>query len=201
MAVLPPAAIFYVQKATATYRYPATDVPAIPAQRVAIVFGAGVRPDGSLTPMLRDRVEAAVDLYQTGKAQKLLMTGDNSEEYYDEVTAMKRYAVARGVPAEDITLDYAGFSTYESCFRARAIFGVQQGLLITQDFHLPRAVYTCRQLGIDAVGVGTPDWERYSRRVMEYYTVREYLATFKALWDVHITLPPPTYLGPFEGIS
>ena len=89
---------------------------------------------------------------------------------------------------------------YDSCYRARVIFGITHAVLVTQRFHLPRALYTCLQLGVDAVGLGTPDWGVYSSGVMAYYSVRESLATFKALWDLHITRPPPTFLGPFEGI-
>lgn len=195
LALLP----MYVAAATNGQRY--NSVAQTPSERIAIVFGAGVRPDGRLSRMLADRVNAAVELYQLGRARKLLMTGDNSRAEYDEVTAMRRYAVERGVPEEDITLDYAGFSTYESCYRARAIFGVTQAVLVTQRYHLPRAVYTCRQLGVEAIGLGTPDWGEYPQALLLTYTARETLATLKALWDVHITRPPPTFLGPFEGIK
>lgn len=197
LAALPFALLAYVDAATAEHRFEArSDVP---HARVALVFGAGVRADGRLSPMLADRVEAAVELYRLGQVQKLLMSGDNSRPDYDEVTAMRRYAVDRGVPERDITLDYAGFSTYESCYRAREIFGVQRAVLVTQRYHLPRAVYTCRALGVDATGVGTADWERYPA-VMPRYSFRESLATLKALVDVHVTRPRPTFLGTFEGI-
>jgi vancomycin permeability regulator SanA len=197
--LLPCALVLYVGMATATRRY--TDPAEVPARRVAIVFGAGVRPDGRPSPMLADRVEAAVQLYQLGRVQKILMTGDNSRIGYDEPTAMRRYAERLGVPAHDITLDYAGFSTYESCYRARAIFGVQQAILITQRYHLPRALYTCRSLGIDGVGLGTPDWQRYRTVLMSIYTLREALATVRAVWMVHGAQPLPTFLGPYEGIA
>jgi vancomycin permeability regulator SanA len=189
----------YVAGATRSRRYDSGSD--LPAERVAIVFGAGVRPDGRLSRMLSDRVNAAIDLHRTGRVQKLLMTGDNSRVDYDEVSAMRRYAVERGVPAADITLDYAGFRTYDSCYRARAIFGVTEAVLVTQRYHLPRAVYTCRQLGVDAVGLGTPDWGAYPEALLVSYTAREVLATLNALWELHITRPPPMFLGPFEGIS
>lgn len=200
------AAAVYVAAVTRPYRY--ADPAQVPARRVAIVFGAGV-VNGVPTPALAERIRGAVDLYKRGRVQKLLMTGDNSRRNYDEVTAMRRYAVSLGVPENDITLDYAGFSTYESAYRARVIFGVNEAVLVTQHYHLPRAVYTCRQLGIDAVGLGMPDWTydrahmvvRYPRRLMVIYTVREFLATFKALWEIHITRPLPTYLGRYEGID
>jgi vancomycin permeability regulator SanA len=188
----------YVAMATSAYRY--DNLAALPARRVAIVFGAGVRPDGRLSPMLADRVGAAVELYQLGRVEKLLMTGDNSRIDYDEVTAMRDYAIERGVPASDITRDYAGFRTYDSCYRARAIFGVEQATLITQRYHLPRAVYSCRQLGVEAIGIGTPDWGIYRDALLLQYSLREALATGQALWELHITQPQPMFLGPFEGI-
>ncbi|MDX2098498.1 MAG: ElyC/SanA/YdcF family protein [Leptolyngbyaceae cyanobacterium bins.59] len=189
----------YVIAVTQANRY--TTEEKVPPRRVALVFGAGLAPDGTVSSMLGDRVSAAVNLYKLGRVQKLLMTGDNSEAYYDEVTAMKRYAMILGVPEADITLDYAGFSTYESCYRAIEIFGVQQAVLVTQKYHLPRSVYICRQFKIDAVGLGTPDWETYGHVRMIPYTVREGLATIKALWFVHATRPQPTFLGPYEGIK
>ncbi|HEY0601807.1 MAG TPA: ElyC/SanA/YdcF family protein [Herpetosiphonaceae bacterium] len=197
--LLPLMSSWYVATATAQQRY--SLIEQVPQQRVAIVFGAGVRPDGRLSRMLAERVQAASDLYQAGRVEKLLMTGDNGRVEYDEVTAMKRYAVELGVRAEDITLDYAGFSTYESCVRAKDIFGVAEAVLVTQRFHLPRAVYTCQVLGITAIGLGTPDWGTYREDLLLQYTFRESLATLKALWEVHVTRPEPTFRGPFEGIS
>ncbi|MCC6627287.1 MAG: YdcF family protein [Chloroflexi bacterium] len=197
--LLPLLLVVAVQIGTAGRRY--SDPAQVPPARVAVVFGAGVRPDGTPSPMLADRIQAAARLYQAGRVQKLLMTGDNGQPDYNEVAAMRRAAIAAGVPAADITLDHAGFSTYESCYRAAAIFGVRAAVLVTQDFHLARAVYTCRQLGVDAVGLGTPDWGVYSPQLMLTYTLREALATLNALWQVHLTQPTPTYLGRFEGIA
>ena len=188
----------YVSVATKDDRY--TGTTSIPSKPVAVVFGAGVYSDGTPSPMLADRINGAVDLYRQKKIRKLLMTGDNSTQDYDEVSTMKRYAIAQGIPEKDITLDYAGFSTYESCYRAKAIFGVTQAVLVTQRYHLPRAVYTCQQLGINAVGLGTSDWETYGTPVMVPYTLREVLSTLKAVWQVKIAHPQPTFLGPFEGM-
>ena len=198
--------VAYVVATTHAYRY--ADPAQVPVTRVALVLGAGVVGDYP-TPSLAERVEGAAQLYRLGRVQKLLMSGDNSRQDYNEVAAMRRYAMELGVPAGDITLDYAGFSTYESCYRAREIFGVRQVVVVTQHYHLPRAVYTCRRLGIDAVGYGLPDWTRdrahmtiaYSRRDQVRYSGREVLAILKALWQVHVTRPLPTYLGPFEGIG
>jgi vancomycin permeability regulator SanA len=186
----------YVAAATGNRCY--DQITKVPPHRVGLVFGAGVRPGGRLSPMLAERVDAAIELYQAGRIHKLLMSGDNSQVNYDEVSAMRQYALDRGILAEDITLDYAGFSTYESCYRARAIFGVREAVLVTQQFHLARAIYTCQELGVDAVGYSVRDWGVYSNRMLSFYTLREVLATVKALWQVHITQPLPTFLGPVE---
>ena len=175
------------------------DVTSAPEEPVAIVFGAGIDSPDRLSLMLADRVQAAVQLYHEGRVHKLLMTGDNGRTSHDEPTAMQNYAMAHGVPADDIVLDYAGFSTYESCYRARTIFGITHAVLVTQAYHLPRALYTCRGLGIDVVGVGTRDWGVYSLDMMTVYTLREGPAILKALWEVNVTHPLPTFLGPYEG--
>ncbi len=170
-----------------------------PPEPVAVVFGAGITGKDRLTPMLADRVKTAVELYQLRRVEKILMTGDSGRMTHDEATAMQHYAVARGVAKQDIALDYAGFSTYESCYRARVIFGVRRAILVTQQYHLPRAIYTCRELGIQAVGVGARDWGVYPDMLMTSYSLREGLAILKALWDVHVARPLPTFLGPYEG--
>ena len=199
-AILTPVALnYYVRVATSDRRY--SEAVRVPAQPVAIVFGAGLWQDGTPTPMLADRVQAAVDLYNQSRVNKILMTGDNSSSDYNEVKAMQEYAVEHGVSLTDITLDYAGFSTYESCYRAKEIFGVTQAVLVTQKYHLPRAVYTCSNMGIETVGLGTPDWGKFETDSMRYYFARELLAVLKALWEVHVTRPKPTFLGPFEGIE
>ena len=198
-AIAPLALNYYVRLVTSNYLR--TDVAKVSAKPIAIVFGAGVWEDGTPTPMLADRVQAAVDLYKAGRVDKLLMTGDNSSADYNEVQAMQDYAEAQGVPINNIILDYAGFSTYESCYRAKEIFGITQAVLVTQNFHLARAVYTCRQLGVEAIGLGTPDWGKFRQKSMIRYSFREFLAVLKALWEVRVTRPKPTFLGPFEGIK
>ncbi len=192
LLVLPIVTTGYINLATNSDRYFKLD--RVPFEDVAIVFGAGLSADGTPSPMLADRVEAAVKLYQSDRIHKLLMTGDNSTISYNEVLAMKQYAHSQGIPTKDIILDYAGFSTYESCYRAHKIFDVHQAVVITQNYHLPRAVYTCRQLGVKTVGLGTPDREIYGLRGMIPYLLREMLANVKALWNIHITRPHPTFL-------
>lgn len=154
---------------------------AVPPERVAVVFGAAVYANGRLSPVLRDRVETAVQLYEAGQVSKIIMSGDNREDHYNEPQAMMAYATARGVPEEAIQPDYAGLRTYDTCYRARHIFGVETAVLVTQAFHLPRALFTCRQLGVQAVGVAA-DLRPY--RGAEWYELRETAATLVALWDV-----------------
>ncbi|HLO17337.1 MAG TPA: ElyC/SanA/YdcF family protein [Anaerolineales bacterium] len=189
----------YVDWVTRNLRF--SNPQQVSPKSVAIVFGAEVYRNGKLSPMLAARVQQAAEAYRTGRVHKLLMTGDNSRTDYDEVTAMKRYAVELGVPAEVIHLDYAGFSTYESCYRAYEIFGIRDAVVITQGFHLPRAVYTCAHLGIEVVGLETNDRGSYSKRTMGRHMAREVLATAKALWDVHLRKPLPTFLGRYEGME
>lgn len=165
-------------------------VESAPAQRVAIVFGARVYPSGRLSGMLRDRVETGVALYQAGKVQKLLMTGDNSSADYNEPDAMKAHAISLGVPAADIQADYGGRRTYDSCYRAREIFQVDTAILVTQAFHLPRALYLCDQLGLPAVGVAS-DLGRYDPRSVAWSETREVPALLGALVDVVRRAPPP----------
>jgi SanA protein len=157
---------------------------------VAIVFGAGLHWDGSPTPVLRDRVKAAVGLYDQGKVQKLLFSGDNRFVDYNEPGAMHEYALELGVPEEDIVLDYAGRRTYDTCYRANAIFKVDQAILVTQRFHLPRAIFLCDQLGIVSQGVES-DLRAYSSYSLRYWNLREILATMSAMWDVWIQRPVP----------
>jgi SanA protein len=169
-----------------------------PQQRVAIVFGAGLRRDGTPTAILRDRVETGVNLYFRGRVEKLLMSGDNQEAGYNEPEAMRQYAVSLGVPEEDIVLDYAGRRTYDTCYRAKAIFGVEGALLVTQKFHLPRALFLCNVLGVEAAGVEANNND-YLKRSLFIWNVREQLATVTAFVDLFIERPLPV-LGKAEPI-
>lgn len=165
-----------------------TRIEDIPARRVAIVFGAGIWPDGRLSDVLADRVSTAVALYQAGKVEKLLMTGDNRFVDYNEPQRMKEYALSLGMPERDIVLDYAGRRTYDSCYRAKEIFEVPNAILVTQHFHLPRALYTCNGLGLESVGVAAD--RRTYKRIL-WFTLREQPAILMAWWEVMVSHPEP----------
>ncbi|MBQ0078475.1 MAG: YdcF family protein [Eubacterium sp.] len=156
-----------------------------------IVLGASVKADGTPSPMLRQRLLGALQLYEAGVAPKILMTGDAGQEEYNEVKAMLAFVRYFGVPKEDVFCDYAGFSTYDSAYRAREVFQVDRAVVVTQEYHLYRALYGCQQMGIDAVGVAT-DQKHYVGQFGR--DTREVLARFKdyVKW---IKKPEPKYLG------
>jgi len=166
--------------------------------KVAIVFGAGLSKDGSASPVLRDRVETAANLYFAGKVEKLLMSGDNRFVDHNEPGAMLNYAISLGVPSEDIVLDYAGRRTYDTCYRAKHIFQIDEAILVTQRYHLPRALVTCNGLGLKSTGVAA-DLRNYSDRSQTYWKIREIPATLIAFTDVWLTKPLPV-LGQIEPI-
>lgn len=163
-----------------------------PGAFVAIVPGAGVLASGELSSVLQDRVDVAIGLYRAGKVKKLLLSGDHGHASYDEPRAMARRAEAAGVPAADIFLDHAGFDTHATIFRARAVFGVERALVVSQAYHLPRALYYARRLGIDATGVKA-DRRLYQKRL--FYSAREVPARMKALLVTELGLRP-RLLGP-----
>ena len=165
----------------------------VPPQPVALVFGAGVWPGGRLSNALADRMDTAIALYQAGKVNKLLLTGDNRVADYNEPAAMAAYARSRGVAEEDLVLDYAGRRTYDSCYRAGTIFGVERAVLVTQAFHLPRALFTCDRLGLEVVGA-VADRHRYVRG--PWYEVRELAATTRAWLDLNLLRPLPVLGNP-----
>lgn len=156
-----------------------------------LVLGAGLEADGTPSPMLRDRLDMGIKLYDEGIAPKLLLSGDNGQVEYDELDAMKTYALEKGVPEEDIFMDHAGFCTYDSIYRAKVIFEVERMVVVTQKYHLYRALYGCKKMGIDAMGVAC-DVEKYGGDEMRQ--IREVLARTKdfVMW---IIKPEPKYLG------
>lgn len=150
---------------------------------VAIVLGAAVNPSGEPSPWLRYRLDTAARLYHSGRVEALLVSGDNGRENYNEPVAMRNYLVSAGIPAEAIALDYAGFDTYDTCVRAHRIFGVTRAIIVTQDFHEPRAVSVCRAAGVEARGVAD-SLARNNRGTWARSWLRERVAVVKAAWDV-----------------
>ncbi len=156
-----------------------------------LVLGAGVRDDGSPSDMLYDRVSTGISLFNGGTSGRLLMSGDHGRADYDEVNVMKGLAVETGIDPDAVFCDHAGFSTYESLYRARDIFGARRVIIVSQEYHLYRAIYIARQLGIEAYGVSA---DLRSYRGQTYRDLREELARFKDFFTAQLQ-PPPTYLG------
>jgi SanA protein len=165
-------------------------VNSVPQTGVALVLGAGLLSDGSPTPALYDRVATAAALYERGIVKKLLVSGDNRFEWYNEPEAMRQLAIRLGVSDQDIVLDYAGRRTYDSCFRAREIFEVEHVVIVTQRFHLNRALYLCEALGVSSVGM-VADRRVYTSPYRQWWQVRELAALAKAWLDIHILHPQP----------
>lgn len=156
-----------------------------------LVLGCFVKDDGRPSDMLFDRLTRGVELYDLGAAPKLLMSGDHGREEYDEVAAMKQFAIDEGIPSEDVFMDHAGFSTYESIYRAKEIFQADKILIVTQEYHLYRALYIANQLGVEAYGVSS-DYHTYVGQFMRDF--REMLARVKDCATC-IFKPEPPYLG------
>ena len=169
-----------------------------PSRGVAIVFGAGLRRDGLPSNVLADRVRVASDLYKNGVVSKLLVSGSVRLPHYDEPTAMRDLAVQLGVSEKDIILDRSGARTYDTCFRAKNIFHIDEALLVSQDFHLPRALGICDALGLEADGIAS-NLTHYNPRALRYWQFREIPASLVALWDAYIAKPsadsPPGPVG------
>lgn len=169
-------------------RYEERIVPRREAPRapVALVFGAGLAPGAVPSPVLAQRLDAAIALWKQGTVQGLLLSGDNSDRWHDETRAMVRYALERGVPESALVGDFGGLSTYDSAVRARTVFGVERAVLVTQRFHLPRALYIANSVGIEAWGVAADEGRPLTRR----YALRETLSRVLALGMVLVEAPP-----------
>ncbi len=173
--------------------YTLDEVASVPHRPVAVVFGAGYWPSGALSDVLRDRMDAAIALYRAGRVDKLLLSGDNRFVNYNEPAKMLEYALQQGVPREALVPDYAGRRTYDTCYRARDIFQVRDVVLVTQRFHLPRALMTCDALGLHAVGL-VADQTPYVH--IRRYWAREVLALWRAWLDVYWLHPLPVLGDP-----
>jgi SanA protein len=177
----------YIYYSTKVYIH--TGIKGVPVTQVALVLGASVTSGGALSPVLKERADEAIALYNAKKVSKILVTGDNATVSHDEVDPVGKYMVSLGIPKTDIFLDHAGFDTYSSMFRARDVFGVTTVTIVSQPFHLPRAVFIARALGLEAYGAATPGGELFI-----YNYMREVPASTKATYDLLFSREPK-YLG------
>lgn len=173
----------YILNGDAREVFESKDIP------VAIVLGASVYSDGTLSPLLEERAVAAFDLYKAGRVKKILVSGDNHVSNYNEVIPIREYLVEKGIPTEDLFTDFAGFDTYDTMYRAVRIFDVKNALIVTQSFHLPRAIFAARNVGLDAYGVPADKSSSYIRN-----NLREFFATAKTYFEV-VTDAPSLFLG------
>jgi SanA protein len=180
---------WYVVSNSKPYIY--TTINYVPECYTGVVLGAKVNKSGLPSDILKDRIDVAIDLYKNHKIKRFLLTGDHGTSSYDEVNNMKDYLVRNGIDTENIFLDHAGFDTYSSMVRAKEVFQVTDAIIITQQFHLSRAVYIARSKGLNAYGV-TSDKRRY--RSVEYLKFREMIANVKALYEIIIN-KSPRFLG------
>ncbi|WP_375429959.1 vancomycin high temperature exclusion protein [uncultured Friedmanniella sp.] len=187
--------VAFVRARSAGHCYSETDVPSAP---VALVLGAQVQPDGTPSPYLAARLELGRRLLESGRVRVLLLTGDAGAPEHDEPAAMRAYLVAAGVPAERLVTDAHGYDTYDSCVRARRVFGVDRVVVVSQSYHLPRAVATARSVGLDAVGVGDTSVRRASRAWIQGL-MRDQVACVKTVIDLVTSRQP--VLGGLETAS
>ena len=180
----------YVKRLGSNYITSSSQVPKADA---IIVLGAYVYPNGAVSLMLNDRLTQAHELYKLEKADKIIVSGDHGSKNYDEVNAMKKFLIDKGVPEKNVFMDHAGFSTYESMYRARDIFQATRVIIVTQEYHLMRAVFVARELGLEAYGV-TSDLHNYGD-VMTMYRLREVAARNKDFFTAKFIKPTPTFLG------
>ena len=179
----------YVESVGATYILSPNDVSKADA---ILVLGAYVFPSGTVSTMLNDRLTVGYELYEQGKAPKLLVSGDHGQKDYDEVNSMKNFLKNKGVPGQNVFMDHAGFSTYESLYRARDIFMVKKVIIVTQEYHLKRAVFVARELGLEAYGVAS---DKREYRGMAINNLREIAARNKDFIWAKLIKPEPTFLG------
>lgn len=191
-------AVSYAVINVSSDKYIYNDINKLPHVQAVLIPGAAILLSGELSPVLRDRVDMAISVYKKGVVDKILVTGDNSSLTHNEVNPMKKYLLRNGIPERDIFLDHAGFDTYSSMYRARQVFLVQSMIVVSQAFHLPRAVYIARQLGIDAYGM-----EADRGHYLFYNNIREVFGDVKALVNLFFERRPK-YLGeqiPIMGIG
>jgi vancomycin permeability regulator SanA len=170
------------------------DAQTVPNTPVALVFGARA-VDGRPSDFLADRLDLAINLYTSHKIKVILVSGNDDGHGYDEPDVMRSYLIAHNIPPQHIVADHAGFTTWDTCARAHTVFGVDQAILVTQAFHIPRAVALCRANGVTGYGVGIDSMSVGPSSTIYGYA-REYLAADKAMWDALVAKPAPDTLGP-----
>lgn len=175
----------YIERDTKSHIY--TEASTIPVAETAIILGASVHSDGKLSPILKDRVDTALQLFKTGKVQNILISGDHRKDDYNEVSAMKNYLMQRGVPDIKIIADHSGIDTYDSMYRADIVFNVENAIVVTQQFHLPRTIFIAKNLDLEYKGlVATAKAYHPDQQILR----REKLANVKALWEILIHKEP-----------
>ncbi|MBN1700229.1 MAG: YdcF family protein [Spirochaetales bacterium] len=186
-------ALFLVNhEVNSKYRHRIFPVTEVQKRYVCMVLGASVWKNKLPSHILEDRLRVGIALYEEGRVEKLLLSGDHGRDEYDEVNVMKNYVASQGIDVKDIFTDHAGFRTYDSLYRARDVFGIKSLIIVTNSFHLPRALYIANRLGIDAIGVPS-DLRIYQTQTKN--KVREFFARILAFVDINITKPLPRYLG------
>lgn len=177
----------FIERETKILLY--NDIENIPPAETVIVLGASVFSDGKLSGILKDRTDTAYELFKQGKAKNFLVSGDHKTDDYNEVNAMANYLVEKGVPEEKIVLDHAGFDTYDSMYRSHAVFGIQDAIVVTQDFHLPRAIFIAKNLELPYKGLAAKSNIYQSTNSVKR---RELFANFKALYEIILQNEPTT---------
>lgn len=167
-----------------------SEIDSVPSSKTVIVLGASVYSDGKLSPILKDRVDSALELFRNNKVQQFLLSGDHKTDDYNEVDAMSQYLLARGVPENKILLDHSGFDTYDSMYRSKAVFNIKEAVVVTQKFHLPRTLFIAKNLNLNYTGYTA---KPSSYEVNHQLLSREKLANFKALWEVVIEKEPESF--------
>jgi SanA protein len=165
-----------------------SNIESIPDAQVALVLGASVTSKGELSDILNDRAQAAIELYGKGKVQNILVSGDYSSEHYDEVGSVKKFLADKKIPESDIYLDPSGYDTYDSIYRAKEVFEAKSIIVVSQDYHLPRAVYIGRSLGLPTYGFPTQTGRIFEK--IRFFELRERFANIKAVYEVLLDIKP-----------